>query len=323
MLSLSHKSCLLGLLLLLIVSVLLLLLTDLSQPFSDPIEQQILLKLRIPLVLTACLVGASLALSSANLQVLLHNPLADPGIIGITSGASLCAAMFLLLGWQLPPDVMQYALPLCCFLGAMLSTLLIYLVSRKLANNTSAVILAGIAISTISGAIVAWLHFFSDAQSMRNLTFWLMGSLHQADWPVLYFAGPLMLILIGYLVAHGKALNWYYLGHNSAQLAGLNVQRFHKKMLLLCALSVGLAVSVAGSIAFVGLLVPHLLRNFFGYDNRFILPASALLGACLLVWVELLSDWLLGISLPVSMLTATIGGPIFLYSVARMGRVNQ
>jgi ABC-type Fe3+-siderophore transport system permease subunit len=319
----SSKLWLCGFALTLLLSALLLLLGGLDKPFSDPIEVQILLQLRLPLVLTACLVGSALALSSANLQVLLHNPLADPGIIGITSGASLCAALFLLVGGQLAPTVVQYLLPLCCFLGAILSTALIYGVARKLAANHSAVILAGIAISTIAGAIVAWLHFFSDAQSMRNLTFWLMGSLHQTDWPILLFATPLLLILITYLSCQGRALNWYYFGHNSAQLAGLDVRKFHKKMLLLCALSVGAAVSMAGSIAFVGLLVPHLLRNFFGYDNRFILPASALLGACLLLWVELLSGWLFGISLPVSMITATLGGPIFLYSIARMARVES
>lgn len=319
----SHKLWLCGFVVVLLASALLLLLKGLPQPFDNPVDMRILLQLRLPLVLTACLVGASLALSSANLQVLLHNPLADPGIIGITSGASLCAACFLLFSWQLPTTLVQYLLPFCCFVGAILSTTLIYLVSRKLSRNSSAVILAGIAVSTISGAIVAWLHFFSDAQSMRNLTFWLMGSLHQADWPILLVATPMMLALIGYLVCHGRALNWYYLGHNSAQLAGLNVKKFHKKVLLCCALSVGAAVSVAGSIAFVGLLVPHLLRNLFGYDNRFILPASALLGACLLLWVELLADSLVGISLPVSMLTATLGGPVFLYSVARMSRGKQ
>lgn len=308
---------------LLLLSALLLMFSGFNDPLHNQIEQQIMLKLRLPLVLTACLVGAALSVSSASLQVLLHNPLADPGIIGITSGASLCAALFLLLGAELSPSIIQYLLPLSCFLGAIVSTLLIFSVARSLAANHASVILAGIAISTISGAIIAWLHFFSDAQSMRNLTFWLMGSLHQTDWPILMFALPLLVLLVAYLVKQGRSLNWYYFGANSAHLAGLDVRRFQYKMLLTCALSVGAAVSLAGSIAFVGLLVPHLLRNFFGYDNRFILPASALLGACLLLWVELFSRWFMGISLPVSMLTATLGGPIFLYSVARLGRKNS
>ncbi|MDP5030828.1 MAG: iron chelate uptake ABC transporter family permease subunit [Paraglaciecola sp.] len=301
-------------------SVLLVLFDGLSAPWQNELDQQIIIKLRLPLVITACLVGAALSISSASLQVLLHNPLADPGIIGITSGASLCAALFLLLGGGLAPNILQYLLPLSCFIGAIISTILIFSVARRLAANHASVILAGIAISTISGAVVAWLHFFSDAQSMRNLTFWLMGSLHQADWPILFFAAPLLGGLIAYLMKQGRALNWYYFGQNSAQLAGLDVHKFQNKMLLVCALSVGAAVSLAGSIAFVGLLVPHLLRNFFGYDNRFILPASAILGACLLLWVELATRWFMGISLPVSMITASLGGPIFLYSVARLGK---
>lgn len=307
----------------LVVSFAALLLRGLDAPFSNETDWQILIQLRLPLVITACLVGAGLAVSSANLQVLLHNPLADPGIIGITSGASLCAALFLLAGSSLSPSLIQYVLPFCCFVGALLSTSLIYAVAQKLKNNNSAVILAGIAISTISGAIVAWLHYFSDAQSMRNLTFWLMGSLHQADWPILIFALPLLLSLILFLSAQGRALNWYYFGHNSAQLAGLDVVHYHKKMLLFCALCVGAAVSLAGSIAFVGLLIPHLIRNFFGHDNRFVLPSSAILGACLLLWVELFSEWYIGFSLPVSMVTATLGGPIFLFSIAYLGRSER
>ena len=292
----------------------------LEQPIANLVDRQILLQLRLPTVLTAFIVGAGLAVSSASLQVLLRNPLADPGIIGISSGASLCAALFLLLGGGLSFQYVQYILPLFCFAGALLSTFAIYAISRRMVESSASVILAGIAISTISGAIIAWLHFFSDAQSMRNLTFWLMGSLHQADWSILFIAMPVMLLLLGYTLRQGKQLNWYYFGASTAQLAGLDIKAFNKKMLLVCALMVGIAVSISGSIAFVGLLVPHLLRNFYGFDNRFILPASALLGGTLLVWVVLLSNSFSGINVPVSMLTASIGGPVFLYSVARLGR---
>ena len=306
--------------LLLIISAVLVLLVDLNDPFNNQIERQILLQLRLPTVLTAFIVGAGLAVSSASLQVLLRNPLADPGIIGISSGASLCAALLLLLGGGLSFAYLQYILPLFCFLGAMLSTLLIYVISRRMAVGSSAVILAGIGISTISGALIAWLYFFSDAQSMRNLTFWLMGSLHQADWSILSIVLPPMILLLVYTLRQGKYLNWYYFGGSTAQLAGLDIKAFSQKMLLICALMVGICVSISGSIAFIGLLVPHLLRNVFGFDNRFILPASALLGGTLLMWVLLLSNSFGGINVPVSMLTASIGGPVFLYSVSRLGR---
>lgn len=286
--------------------------------FNDPLEQSIMIKLKMPLVLTACFVGAALAVSSGCLQVLLRNPLADPGIIGITNGASLAAATLLLLGRQIPLEQLQYALPLCCFLGALITTITVYLVARRMPGVGYGVILAGLAISTVCGAIVAWMHLFSDAQSMRNLTFWLMGSLHQADWSILWVTLPPMAGLIVYLILQSKKLNWFYFGSTEAHLAGVDVKRFQKHMLLVCSLLIGIAVSIAGSIAFVGLLVPHILRLVFGFDNRFILPASAISGAVLLVLVSLLSETFASFSIPVSMLTATIGGPVFLLAILKV-----
>ncbi|ALS98533.1 FecCD family ABC transporter permease [Lacimicrobium alkaliphilum] len=313
-----YRTRLLGLLsLILIVLAFFVLLRDLQ--LEQAVDRRILLHLRLPLVLCAILVGASLAASSALLQVMLRNPLADPGIIGITSGASLFAAIYLLMGGSLSLALMQYGLPLFSFIGALLSTLLIYLIARRLSLvSGSGVILAGIAISTLSGGVIAWLYFFTDAQSLRNLTFWLLGSLHQASLQLVLMALIPVSLALGYLIIQGRALNWLYLGQRSAQLAGLDIRRFYPKMLLASAFLVGVAVSLAGSIAFVGLLVPHLLRNVFGYDNRFILPASALLGAILLLLVILVSDLFGGVAVPVSMLTATLGGPVFLYSVIKL-----
>ncbi len=285
---------------------------------SDPVEQQILFRLRIPLVLTALIVGSSLAVSAATLQVLLKNPLADPGIIGISSGASLSAALFLLTGIGTTNIGLTYGLPIACFVGALSSTLVIYVLSAKYNRlSGTGVILAGIAISTLAGAVIAWLYFFSDAQSLRNLTFWLMGSLHQADLSLSVVGFVISTLTLSLTVTKGKQLNWLYFGNRSAQLAGLDVTKFFKTQLLLCAVLVAVAVSLAGSIAFVGLLVPHLLRNLFGHDNRFILPASAIWGGVLMLFVIVVSDWFGGVAVPVSMLTATIGGPLFLYSLLK------
>lgn len=316
----SRGRFLLGLLVVLTLLCTIALFQGLSIPLSDAVEKQIIWQFRLPLVVTAIMVGAGLAVSSASLQVLLRNPLADPGIIGITSGASLFAAVFLLLGAGIPMLYTQYLLPVFCFAGALASTLIIYQIARRLPGVGTSVILAGIAISTLNGAIIAWLHLFSDAQSMRNLTFWLMGSLHQADWSILSLAAPFMVLLIGFLIVQGKQLNWYYFGSTDAQLAGLDVKAFNRRVLLVSALLVGAAVSIAGSIAFVGLLVPHLLRNLFGHDNRFIMPASAIVGAIVLMLVVLASNNLSTMAIPVSMVTASVGGPIFLYSVIRLGR---
>lgn len=316
----SQPKLLFSLSALLIFIVIFALLRGLDAPFSGGVDSQILWQLRLPLVVTAMVVGSALAVSSACLQVLLRNPLADPGIIGITSGASLFAAIFLLLGGSLVLEFGQYLLPLFCFIGALVSSLCIFIIAKRLPGVTSAVILAGIAISTLCGAIVAWMYLFTDAQSIRNLTFWLMGSLHQADWTILSVAAPIILLFVGFLLSQGQNFNWYYFGENEAQLAGLDVSNFNFRVLASCALVVGIAVSIAGSIAFVGLLVPHILRSVFGFDNRFVLPASALLGAILLVMVVIISDAIISTNLPVSMLTATLGGPIFLWSIIRLSK---
>lgn len=295
-------------------------LQGLTDIFTSQVEQQIFIHLRLPVLITAVLVGAGLSVSSAVLQVLLRNPLADPGIIGVTSGASLLAAIVLLVGGTALVPYIQYALPIFCFVGALFSTFLISAIAGRMTHSGTAIILTGIAISTLCGAIVAWLYLFSDAQSMRNLTFWIMGSLHQSDWAILSVAGPVMLLLIVYLCKQGKSLNCYYFGETDAKLAGIDVSKLTKRLLFASAILVGAAVSIAGSIAFLGLLVPHMLRNFFGYNNQFILPASAMAGAILMLGVVLLSGLYQGINIPVSMVTATLGGPIFLYSIIQAGR---
>ena len=208
-----------------------------------------------------------------------------------------------------------YLLPLACFVGALLSTGLIYLVARRLRASATAVILAGIAISTIAGAIMAWLYILADAQALRNLTFWLMGSLYQTDWWILAVAGPLITAGLFYQLSQAGALNWLYGGSALAAAAGANPSRLVRNNLIVCALCVGAAVSVAGSIAFVGLLVPHFLRMIIGFDNRRLLPACALCGALVLLLVALFSELVSWMTLPVSMVTATIGGPLLLIAL--------
>lgn len=286
------------------------------------LQRHVLFQLTIPLGLTAVLVGAALSVSAACLQVLLNNPLADPSIIGISSGASLCAAIVLLTGMGGAAMYFHYWLPLVCFVGALVSTLLIYAVAKRMQSSPVAVILAGIAISTVSGAIIAWLYYFADAQALRNLTFWLMGSLYQADPLLLSIAAPILLLPVLFITSKAKALNLLYLGHSTAHTLGVDVQRLNKSLLVACALAVGAAVALAGSIAFIGLLVPHLLRQLLGHDNRLIIPASALVGAALLLIIAIMSELWAVTTFPVSMLTASIGGPVFVYALLR-GQFNR
>lgn len=283
-----------------------------SQLLTDAVEQHIFINLSLPMLMTALLVGSALAMSSAALQVVLNNPLADPGIIGISSGASLCAGI-VIIGGVLPSSSLIWGLPLACFTGALLSSGLIYLLAKRLALTHSAVILAGIAISTVCAAALAWLYIFGDAQATRNLTFWLMGSFQHASYPILAVAGGITLLGIGALSYHRSALNSLYLGDINAQLLGIDPQRLTRVVLVICALLVGVSVSIAGSIAFVGLLVPHILRRIFGSDNRLIIPLSGLVGAALMLVIVTVNQLLNGVDLPISLLTASIGGPIFVW----------
>ncbi len=281
------------------------------------VRWQILLQFTLPMMLTAIIVGASLSASAAALQVLLANPLADPGIIGISSGASLVAAVVLLSGATLPFVEIQYALPLACFVGALASTALIYRIAKHLQSAPVAVVLAGIAISTLTGAVVSWLYYFADAQSLRNLTFWLMGSLYQSDWLLLSASIPLSVIAVGYIGLKGSQLNRLFLGANTALASGVDTHLLNQRLILACAVAVGVAVSLAGSIAFIGLLVPHFVRLWVGHDNRFVIPLSALFGSVLLLFIGLLTELWAVTTFPVSMLTATIGGPLFIYALVK------
>ena len=281
------------------------------------LKQHIIVQLQLPLILTACLVGAALSVSGATLQVVLRNPLADPGIIGITSGASLVAALLLLLTPRWASAYLHYVLPLGCFVGALLSTFIIYRIARKLLGSSTAVILAGVAISTLSGAVIAWLYMFSDANALRNLTFWLMGSLYQTNWLILSVGGPLIAAAVALQLYFAGDLNKLYAGELAAKSSGVDVEKLTERALIVCAVAVGTAVSMAGSIAFVGLLVPHILRLIIGHNNRYLLPLSAISGASLLTLVALSSELTRAITLPVSMVTATLGGPLLIWALAK------
>lgn len=287
--------------------------------FSDSpnaLKLHILYQLQLPLVLTATLVGAALSVSGATLQVVLRNPLADPGIVGITSGASLVAALLLITPhWA--QAYLHYLLPLGCFIGALATTFTIYKLARKLLGSSTAVILSGIAISTLSGAIIAWLYLFSDANSLRNLTFWLMGSLYQTSWPILLVGGPLIIAALWYQFASASSYNKLYAGDVAATSSGVDVHQLTERSLVACAIAVGAAVSMAGSIAFVGLLIPHILRLLIGHNNKLLLPLCALAGATLLLLVALCSELTRAITLPVSMITATLGGPLLIWALLK------
>ncbi|MFC4698935.1 FecCD family ABC transporter permease [Glaciecola siphonariae] len=289
--------------------------------FSE-LEAHILLQLKLPVLLTAVMVGLAIGAASACLQVLLNNPLADPGIIGISSGASLMAAAFILLagtpfGLAIGLDSLTAysinVLPLLCFVGAFGSSLLIFILARAMGGAVSAVILAGIAISTACSAVIAWMFLVAPPSQLQSLTFWLMGSFNNTTWGSLSIAIPVVTICLCGVMLNARRLNLLYLGEQNAALAGLDTRRFQTWSLVAVALLVGVSVSLAGSIAFLGLLVPHFVRRVHGNNNALVLPLSAILGACVMVLCALVNTHLTTMTLPISMLTASIGAPLFIY----------
>lgn len=284
------------------------------------LEWYILVYIKLPICLTAIAVGTSISVASAALQVSLNNPLADPGIIGISSGASLMAALFLVFVSSLgimPTEVFYvhsiYLLPILCFIGASISGFLIYVVATKVGGAIASFILAGIAISTAFSAIVGWIYLVAPPQALQSLTFWLMGSLHYTNYSSLSIA--LLLMIFG-LIMLGKCatqLNMMYLGEQTANVAGVNAKSLQTRVFICVALLVGVSVSIAGSIAFLGLLVPHAIRKLHGFDNRKVFLYAGFLGSIVIMLCALINEYLFDTAVPLSMLTASIGAPMFVY----------
>jgi iron complex transport system permease protein len=284
------------------------------------LEWYIFAHIKLPILLTAIAVGASISVASAALQVNLNNPLADPGIIGISSGASLMAALFLVFVSSLgimPTQILYthsiYLLPVLCFIGACLSGILIYIVAKKIGHSVASFILAGIAISTAFSALVGWIYLVAPPQALQSLTFWLMGSLQYTNYQSLSVALPIMMFGLFMLAKSAAQLNILYLGEHAALTSGVKAKALQTKVFVCVALLVGLSVSIAGSIAFLGLLVPHAVRKLHGYDNTKVFLYSGLLGAIVITLCALLNEYLFNTAVPLSMLTASIGAPLFIY----------
>lgn len=277
-------------------------------------EFQILMQLRVPRVIAAILIGASLAVSGCILQLLLGNTLAEPGVLGISGGASLTLIIALFF---FPNLSTSYGLMLCAMCGALIITGLLVYFSRLLSVTTTRLLLIGISLSMLTGALVTWAFYFSSEQNLRQLLYWLMGSLSGVDWSHLVLAFMMIPILL-WLCLQGRKLDLFMLGETQAQQLGLDTHALRWKLILLVSLLVGASVALAGVIGFVGLIVPHFIRILLGSENSYLLPLSALSGAILL----LLSDTLGRIAiaeaeLPVGAVTTSIGTPLFIWMLLK------
>lgn len=280
------------------------------------LEQQVFWQLRLPRTLLAVLVGASLALSGAVLQVLLHNPLAEPGLIGISSGASLAAVLTMSLSASLGFALPYWSLSLAAFVGALIVTLLLLALARR-RLGPGALLLFGVAIGILANAILTWLLYLADDASLRSFLFWMMGSLGHGQTLSWVWWLPALATLV-WLMGQGRRLDLLALGGHRAQLLGLNVRRLQPQLVLAVCLLTAFSVAMAGPIGFVGLVVPHLLRLLAGGKQDFLLPASVLAGAAVLTLADVIARNLLSVGeVPIGAVTATLGAPIFIWLLVR------
>ncbi|MEX1891235.1 iron ABC transporter permease [Pseudomonas aeruginosa] len=284
--------------------------------------EMILGQIRLPRTLLGLAVGAVLALSGVAMQGLFRNPLADPGLVGVSSGAALGAALAIVFGASLgglPAFLAPYLLSLCAFGGGLGVTWLVYRLGRRDGQTSVAtMLLAGIALTALSGAVIGLFTYLADDATLRTLTFWNLGSLNGASYPRLWPLLLVALLVACWLPRRADALNALLLGESEARHLGFDVERLKAELVLCTALGVGSAVAAAGMIGFIGLVVPHLIRLVAGPDHRTLLPASMMAGAILLLLADLLARLALApAELPIGIVTALIGAPFFLYLLLR------
>ncbi len=295
----------------------------------DSATRTVIEQIRLPRMAMAALIGAALAVSGAAMQGLFRNPLADPGLIGISAGAACGAVGVIVLGHHLlpslPPWATPYLLSLAAFAGCLVATLLMLRLSMHDGHPVVAtMLLAGVAINALASAATAFVIFLANDQQVRDVTFWLMGSLGAAQWPKVGIVAPVVLVGLALMPTVSRSLNALLLGESEAGHLGFNVARTKWTVILLSTVMVGVSVAFAGVIGFVGLIVPHAIRLVAGPDHRFLLPASALLGATLLVVADIFARCVVApAELPIGILTAIIGAPFFLWLLMRLKAVWQ
>lgn len=283
----------------------------------------IIFDIRLPRIVLGILIGASLAVSGAVMQGLFRNPLADPGLVGVSSGASLGAITIIVLGGTFLAPVLSvlgmYTLPLAAFFGGLATTLILYRVAtRRGRTSIATMLLAGIALGAMSGAFSGVLVYIADDRQLRDLTFWGMGSLAGATWIKILTAGPIIALTLVAAPFLARGLNALALGEATANHLGLPIQRIKNTAIVLVAAATGASVAVSGGIGFVGIVVPHLLRLSIGPDHRYLLPASALLGASMLLLADAVSRTVVApAEIPIGIVTAFVGAPFFLWILLR------
>ncbi len=295
-------------------------LSTLLNPEENKIYYQVLVDIRVPRVILGVLVGVAFGISGAMMQTLFKNPLADPSIIGVSAGASAGVVIFMLLGNFLPTllydGFLSYlSLPLSAFLGAAITIFAIY----KLATiyNKVAVtvmLLAGIAINAMLGALVGLFTYVSTEEELKSFTFWTMGSLADGNMKIILIMIPIVIVTYIFAISKNVELNLMLLGEDEARNSGVNAEKLKKYIILFVSLAIGASVAFCGIIGFIGLVVPHIARLLVGSNHKFYLPLSAILGAFVLLWADSIARIIIApAELPIGIITALLGAPFFLW----------
>jgi iron complex transport system permease protein len=295
---------------------------DLSHPLASR-DRLVLWSIRIPRIAAAAMVGGLLATAGAIMQGLFRNPLADPALVGVSSGGALAAAAAIVLVDSRFGESLRFMqnelLPLAAFAGSLATTIILYIIASRGGRTSIAIfLLAGIAIAAIANAGIGLLVFVADDRQLRDITFWLLGSLSGATWPKTAMLAPVLAVALVACLSIGRGLDLLVLGEAEAFHSGVDVERLKRIAIVLISAMTGVAVSVCGVVGFVGIVVPHLLRLAIGPAHRLLLPASALLGAILMTGADTLARIIVApAEMPIGILTAAIGAPFFLAILLR------
>ena len=294
---------------------------DLGPMPSHPQGDVTLWTVRFPRVMMAAVAGAALATAGALMQGIFGNPLAEPGVVGVSAGAALAASTVIVFDLAL---VGTWTVALFAFVGGLVTTILVYLLSRD-GGRTEVVtlVLTGIAVNAVASAGLAFLLFLGDQQAREEIVFWQLGSLNGSRWEQVGVAAPFMVVGLVAAMAMSRRLDLLALGDRAARHVGVDVERLRMGAIVVVALLTAAAVAFGGIIAFVGLVVPHLVRLLAGPGHRLLVPASALGGALLLVVADLGARTLVAYAdLPIGMLTSLVGGPFFFWLIRRARRTS-
>ena len=276
--------------------------------------------LRMPRIFLSILVGMGLAVSGVVMQAVVQNPLADPYILGISSGASLGATFAILIGFGSSAFFAQFGVAFGAFVGALIATVLVLVLAAVGGKMTSTkLVLSGLIISALGGALSNLIVYLANnAEGIKSVTFWSMGSLASASWSKLPLVAAFVCLLTLYFLLQARVLNTMLLGDEVAVTLGIRLSFYRKIYMMLSALLTSIIVANSGMIGFVGLIIPHIIRGFVGSDHRILVPLSALSGALFMIWADLFARSILtGVELPIGIITAIIGAPVFIYIIVK------